>query len=172
MLEADARPVLERADLSSLPSDEREARARELALHEARRPFDLSRAPLVRAMLIAIGAREHVFVLTVHHIAADGWSMGILLRELSALYTEAIGGPPARLASPGIAFADLAARQRTARSSEAIERGLAFWRGELDGAPQVIQLPTDRPRPSVQTDRGRSLELASAARARPERSRS
>ncbi|HVR99673.1 MAG TPA: condensation domain-containing protein, partial [Thermoanaerobaculia bacterium] len=144
-------PVL---DLSHLP--DREERALDLARDEARRPFDLQRGPLLRLALVRLAGREHLLLLTLHHIVSDGWSMGVLLREIAALYSSS------PLPELTVQYADFAVWQRRWLQGEVLEAQLAYWRGQLgdlDGAPQVLELPTDRPRPAVQTFRGASLPL-------------
>jgi amino acid adenylation domain-containing protein len=156
-------PVLELAlpvlDLAALPRAEREREALRLATEEAQRPFDLARGPLVRTSLLRLGPREHVFLLTLHHIVSDGWSMGVLSRELNALYGAFARGAPSPLPELPIQYADFALWQRRALAGEALERQLAYWRARLAGAP-TLALPTDRPRPPVARFRGASASLA------------
>ncbi|MCP4657354.1 MAG: non-ribosomal peptide synthetase, partial [bacterium] len=143
-------------DLSALAQERRETRARELAAVEAARPFDLRRGPLVRAQLLRLTPREHVAVFTLHHIISDGWSLGLLVRELSAWYAALAGGSPAPLPELPIQYADFAVWQRRWLAGEVLDQELAWWRQELAASPQVLDLPTDRPRPPVQSFRGRS----------------
>ncbi|MGD2114754.1 MAG: amino acid adenylation domain-containing protein, partial [Acidobacteriota bacterium] len=155
------------ADLRGLPADARQAEARRLAALEAATPFDLERGPLLRATLLALEPDEHVLLLDMHHIVSDGWSMGVLIRELGALYGAAVEGPApvpdperAGLAPLPVQYADYAVWQRRWLEGDALERQLAFWRERLDGMPDVLELPTDRPRPAVQSDRGASVPVA------------
>jgi amino acid adenylation domain-containing protein len=141
-------PVL---DLAGLPAAEREARARRLALEEALRPFDLARGPLLRLALLRLAEREHVLLMTMHHIVSDGWSMGVLLREVGALYA----GSPLRPLP--LQYADFAAWQRGWMRDEVLEAEMAGWRQRLEGAPRLLELPTDRPRPAVQTYNGAAV---------------
>ncbi|MCP4654143.1 MAG: amino acid adenylation domain-containing protein, partial [bacterium] len=143
-------------DLSALAQERQETRARELAAVEAARPFDLRRGPLVRALLLRLTPQEHVAVFTLHHIISDGWSQGLLVRELSAWYAALAGGSPAPLPELPIQYADFAVWQRRWLAGEALDQELAWWRQELAASPQVLDLPTDRPRPPVQSFRGRS----------------
>ncbi|MCP4656849.1 MAG: AMP-binding protein, partial [bacterium] len=144
-------PVLE---LEGLPAAARRAEARRLALAEARRPFDLARGPLLRAALLRLGPEEHVLVVTVHHIAFDGWSGGVFLGELTALYKAfSVPGMASPLPDPPVQYADFAVWQRRWLSGEVLERQLAYWREQLAGLP-VLALPTDRPRPVMQSFRG------------------
>jgi amino acid adenylation domain-containing protein/non-ribosomal peptide synthase protein (TIGR01720 family) len=148
-------------DLSSLPEGAREWRMLELVAEESGRPFDLSQGPLWRGSLIRLAPREHVMVLVVHHIVSDGWSMGVLVRELMALYPAFAAGRPSSLPELPVQYGDYAVWQRRWLQGEVLDRELAYWRGQLAGSPPVLELPADRPRPSVQTFRGacRYVEL-------------
>jgi amino acid adenylation domain-containing protein len=141
-------------DLRDLPNDRRQAERDRLVSEEAHRPFDLSRGPLLRAKLLRTGGEEHVLLLTMHHIVSDGWSMAILLREISALYDAFVTGKQSPLAPLPIQYADFSVRQRQWLSDEAIEAQLSYWTAQLRGMPAVLELPTDRPRPAVQTFHG------------------
>ncbi|HVR95163.1 MAG TPA: amino acid adenylation domain-containing protein, partial [Thermoanaerobaculia bacterium] len=157
---APAGPVaLPVVDLAALPAAARAAEGSRVATEEAERPFDLDRGPLLRVLLIPLGAEEHLLQLTMHHIASDGWSMGILIRELGALYERR----PSPLPQLEIQYADFAAWQRRWLAGEVLERELAYWRERLAGAP-VLELPTDRARPASRTPRGarRRFELSGA----------
>ncbi len=147
-------------DLSELPEREREARSEELIRAEAARPFDLARGPLIRAGLLRLAPQEHILAVTIHHIIADGWSTGILMRELGALYTAAVSGRPAPLAPLPIQYADYAHWQ-TQRLASGLEGQLDYWRGRLAELP-TLNLPTDRPRSAAQgiTFRGASRHFA------------
>jgi amino acid adenylation domain-containing protein len=125
-----------------------------LCLEEAHAPFDLVRGPLVRARLIRLGEHEHVFLLTQHHIVSDGWSMGVLVAELSALYAAFQHGQPDPLAPLSIQYPDYAAWQRQWLSGERLQTQIDFWRRNLANAPVRIELPTDRPRPAQQSFAG------------------
>ncbi len=131
-----------------------EAEARRVAAAEAARPFDLARGPLLRALLLRTGAEEHLLILVMHHIVSDGWSMGVLLRELARLY----GG--ASLPPLAVQYADYAAWQRGWLQGEPLRRQLDFWRGRLAGLPPLLELPADRPRPPIQGTRGGRVDLA------------
>jgi amino acid adenylation domain-containing protein/non-ribosomal peptide synthase protein (TIGR01720 family) len=147
---------LEELDLTSDAPEAREARVLEEAAREARRPFDLARGPLLRARLLALGEEEHVVLLTLHHIVSDGWSLGVLVRELAALYEAFASGRPSPLSPLPIQCADFAQWQRRWLEGERIEEPLAYWKQKLAGAPAALDLPTDRPRPAVQTFNGAS----------------
>ncbi|HEV7517398.1 MAG TPA: condensation domain-containing protein, partial [Thermoanaerobaculia bacterium] len=127
---------------------------------EALRPFDLGQGPLWRAALLRRTAERHVLLLTVHHVAADGWSMGVLMREVAALYTAAVEGRPAQLPELPIQYADYASWQREWLTGEVLERQLGYWRQQLTGVPLVLDLPTDRPRPAMQSFGGAVLPFA------------
>jgi amino acid adenylation domain-containing protein len=143
-------------DLSGLPEHARKEQARVLLAEEAVRPFDLARGPLLRAVLLRLAENDHVLALTLHHIVSDGWSMGILLRELAALYPAFAGGRPSPLPELPVQYADFAVWQRRTLVGASLDRRLTFWRAALDGAPLVLELPADRPRPPVQSFRGAS----------------
>ncbi|HLM54865.1 MAG TPA: amino acid adenylation domain-containing protein, partial [Pyrinomonadaceae bacterium] len=147
-------------DLTSLPEAEREREAVRLATEEARTPFDLSAGPLARASLLRLAPEEHVLLFTLHHVISDGWSMGVLVRETAALYGAYAAGLPSPLPELEIQYADFAAWQREWLRGEVLEKQLAYWRRKLGGAPPVLELPTDRPRPASQTFRGASLQFS------------
>jgi amino acid adenylation domain-containing protein len=135
-------------DLGALPADRREAEAGRIAAAEAARPFDLARGPLLRAVLLELAARRRELLLNLHHIVTDGWSMGVLVREVKALYA---GAP---LPEPPVQYADFAVWQRGWLAGEPLERQIAWWRERLRGASTVLELPADHPRPPVLTQRG------------------
>ncbi|QSQ23762.1 amino acid adenylation domain-containing protein [Pyxidicoccus parkwayensis] len=145
---------LEVVDLREVPATELEAETRHLVAQEARRPFNLSTGPLLRATLLRLGEQRHVLLLTLHHIISDGWSMGVLVREMGALYEAFRQGRPSPLPELGLQYADYAIWQRQWLSGEVLESRLGWWRQRLEGAPTVVDLPTDRPRPAVRTYRG------------------
>ena len=141
-------------DLQGLPAEARDEAARRLARAELGRPFDLARGPLLRATLLRLEPQRHAGLLTMHHIASDGWSQGVLVRELAALYRAAQGsGHEAAAALPPlpIQYADFAAWQRRWLRGEVLAAELGYWRQRLEGAPELLELPTDRPRQSVTT---------------------
>ncbi len=147
-------------DLSVLRTDQREAEARRLATAEAQRPFNLSEGPLMRATFLKLDEDEHVALFTMHHITSDGWSMALLTREVAALYDAFSAGAASPLAELPVQYADFAQWQRNWLRGEVLDAHLDFWRQQLDGAPPLLQLPTDRPRPAVPTYRGASVSLA------------
>jgi surfactin family lipopeptide synthetase A len=144
-------------DLGHLAAHEREAEVRRLVEENALAPFDLTRGPLTRAALLRLSSREHVLLLSLHHIVFDGWSLGILVDELTALYGAYARGEAPTLAEPAAQYADFAAWQRGRLSGEALERELDCWRAQLGDSFPVLQLPFDRPRPAVQTYAGARL---------------
>ncbi|HEX8243326.1 MAG TPA: amino acid adenylation domain-containing protein [Longimicrobium sp.] len=149
-------------DLSGRPDAEEEARR--IARAEAETPFDLTRDVLLRAVLVRLSAEEHLLVLNLHHVAGDGWSIGVLFRELAALYGAFRAGEPSPLPDLPVQYADFAVWQREWLHDEALEAQLAYWRERLAGAPAVLELPTDRARPAAQTYRGavHSFDLSAA----------
>ncbi len=149
-------------DLSALPREEREAQAFKLAKEEGQQPFDIVHGPLIRASLMKLEEMEHVLLLSMYHIVSDGWSMGVLTREISALYRSFCEDSPSPLAELPIQYADYAAWQASWLQGEVLEGRLAYWKQQLAGSPAVLELPTDRPRPAVQSFRGarQSFRLA------------
>ena len=119
-----------------------------LVAAEARRPFDLAVGPLIRASLIRVGEREHIVAVTIHHIVSDGWSVGVLIREVAALYDAFRAGKTSPLPDPVLQYADYAAWQRGWLRGEALDLQLDYWKGRLGGVPH-LELPTDRPRPAA-----------------------
>ncbi|MEU6064801.1 amino acid adenylation domain-containing protein [Streptomyces sp. NPDC047082] len=132
-----------------------EAEAREMALTELRRPFDLLAGPLLRAALIRLAPERHLLVVTMHHLVTDGWSFLVLTRELVELYDALTAGRPPQLPPAPLHAADHAAWQRALVSGDHLAEQTAFWSEYLEGAPTVLELPVDRPRPAVQRHRGR-----------------
>ena len=148
-------------DLSTLDEAERTAETERLVAEESARPFDLMRGPLLRVSLIRLGAEEHVALVTMHHIVSDGWSIGVLVREVAALYSAYVRGEESPLAELPIQYADFAHWQRGWLQGEVLAAELDYWRAELADAPTVIDLPLDKPRPPVQTYRGAIIQLSS-----------
>ncbi len=151
---ASAWTPLPRVDLASLPAAAREAERARLTAEESRQPFDLARGPLLRAALLRLGPEEHSLLLTLHHVVSDLWSLGVLMREVAALYR---GIPLPDLA---VQYADFAAWQRRWLSGERLERQIGYWRWQLQGLPAGLELPTDHPRPAVVTARGSQRPFA------------
>ncbi|MGW0709713.1 amino acid adenylation domain-containing protein [Streptomyces sp. NPDC002643] len=132
-----------------------QAVARERAVREARRPFDLEQGPLFRAVLLRLGELEHVLLVTMHHIVSDGWSLGVLVGELTALYGAFAEGRTDPLPELPVQYADYAVWQRDHLRGEAAEHHLTYWRRQLADAPDLLDLPADRPAPARPTRRGR-----------------
>jgi amino acid adenylation domain-containing protein len=147
-------------DLTSVAEGSRDERARELARAEAIRPFDLVHGPLLRTRLFKLAPEEHELVFTMHHIVSDGWSVGVLVREVSTLYEAFLAGKPSPLPQLAIQYADYAVWQRELLSSEQLDTHLGFWKAHLEGMPLVLDLPTDRPRPPTQTFHGATIRRA------------
>jgi amino acid adenylation domain-containing protein len=146
-------------DLMSLPINERAETAQRLAHEEEHQPFDLTRAPLLRARLFRFAEDEYLLVLAIHHIAADGWSMGVLVREVSELYPVYSDGHESPLEELPMQYADYATWQREQMAYLFMEEQLIYWREQLRGA-RPLELPTDRPRPSVLSRKGAEEPLA------------
>src|SRR5579859_4668805 len=125
-----------------------------LAREEAQRPFNLVDGPLIRTLLLRLNPQEHLLLLTLHHIIADGWSIEILLQEASALYTAYVRGQPLTLPALPIHYVDYALWQRSWLQGAILDRQLDYWRHQLKNAPTMLALPTDRPRPAIQTYKG------------------
>ena len=149
----------ERIDLSHIAIAEREEAALQLALEAARGPFDLEHGPLIRICLFRLEEQEHLFVAVMHHIVSDGWSMGVLVNELAALYRAKLSGTDVALPALPIQYADFAAWQRKWLSGNVMARQLDYWRRRLSGAPALLALPTDRPRPAAQGHAGASYSF-------------
>jgi amino acid adenylation domain-containing protein len=146
-------------DLRKLPAGERETEVRRWVTAEAQRPFDLSQGPLLRGTVLRLGDEEHVGLLTMHHIVSDGWSTGILVREVATLYVAFCAGGSSPLPALPIQYADFAHWQRQWLQGEILETQIAYWKKQLAGAPALIDLPTDHSRPAVQTFRGAHQSL-------------
>ncbi|MEN9520551.1 MAG: hypothetical protein RLZZ381_3139, partial [Cyanobacteriota bacterium] len=141
-------------DLQALPISEREAEIKRLVIAEATKLVDLATDQLVRGTLLLVSEREHVLLLTMHHIISDGWSMGVLIQEITTLYSAFIEGKPSPLSELAIQYADFAVWQREWLTGEELQNQLSYWQKQLAGAAPRLELPTDRPRPAVQTFQG------------------
>ncbi|MES2936877.1 MAG: non-ribosomal peptide synthase/polyketide synthase [Pseudomonadota bacterium] len=147
-------------DLGGLAPEQRQQRAGELASDEALRPFDLEHGPLLRTQLLRLAAEDHVLLVTMHHIVSDGWSMRVLVQDLVALYGAFSRGEASPLAPLDVQYADYAHWQRQWLQGEVLRRQVDYWRGQLEGAPALSTLPTDRPRPPVPALEGGELPFA------------
>jgi len=141
-------------DLSDTPLAAREAEARRLATEEAGRAFNLTEGPLLRATLLRLAPEDHLLLLTMHHIVVDGWSVGVFLRELTELYEAFSRGASSPLPDAPLQFADYALWERRRLQGPPLDDQLAYWRRQLEGAPQALQLHTDHPRRPVHTFKG------------------
>jgi amino acid adenylation domain-containing protein len=153
-------------DLSQHPTDNLESTIQHRLESESQYPIDLSSELselMVRATLLKLGATDHILLLVIHHVASDGWSVGILLRELAEFYTAFSGGRSAALPELSIQYADFAHWQRQWLQGEVLARQLNYWKQQLADVPPLLELPTDRPRPAVQTFRGRTLHFQLSA---------
>jgi hypothetical protein len=154
----DGRPrqVVGPEDTIELPVEETggEEQARRVARAEAVAPFDLEHGPMMRTRLLRLSPGDHVLLITMHHIVSDGWSTGILLRELSTLYAAFRDGVDQPLAPLAVQYADFAAWQRGWLDGEVLRSQLDYWRDTLADAPASLELPTDRPRPAMLSYRG------------------
>jgi amino acid adenylation domain-containing protein len=144
---------------ASLDDAERTRQAESIAAGRARQPFDLAAGPLIRAALVGAGPDRHLFVLVMHHSISDGASMEILIGELSAVYRAETTGAPASLPPLTMEYGDYAVWQHDLLRGEELDRQLGYWRERLRGAPHVLTLPADRPRPARQSTRGAAARV-------------
>lgn len=151
--------ALTRVDLTAGPAEQRFDEAVRLGTQEAERTFNLERGPVGRASVYVLGPEDHVLLCVVHHIVSDGWSMGIMLEELAELYRADVEARAPELPELKLQYADFAVWQRESLAGPALEGLLSYWRGQLDGAPAVLDLPTDRPRPPVMTHAGADVRF-------------
>ena len=155
VIEAEQEIKLEAVNLEGMSEEEQGRRIEGLAQEEARWRFDLSKGPLLRMRLARLAEGEHVIFFTMHHIVSDGWSMGVLVREFVQLYEAFSRGQLSPLGELPIQYVDYAVWQRGWLQGEVLEKQLRYWKGRLAGAP-ALELPTDRPRPAVQSYKGAS----------------
>ena len=141
-------------NLEALPDVEQAAEVQRLVKEESQRSFDLVQGPLLRVTLLQLARESHILLLTIHHIISDGWSMGIFFRELSHIYTAFSGGESASLPKLPLQYADFAHWQKNWLQGEVLETQLEYWKQQLAGVPPLLDLPSDRPRPTVQSFRG------------------
>jgi hypothetical protein len=153
IISAQMRTALQVEDLTGPAPAQREAEARQRAQQEGQAPFDLQRGPLFRVRLLRLSEHEHWLLLTLHHIVTDGWSSGVLQRELSALYAARCRGESAGLPALPVQYADYAVWQREWLQGDVLEQQLGYWKQALAELP-ALDLPTDRPRPAIASFRG------------------
>ncbi|OYE00492.1 condensation domain-containing protein, partial [Nostoc sp. 'Peltigera membranacea cyanobiont' 232] len=143
-------------NLEELSEFEQEAEVKKLVIQEIQQPFNLSQAPLLRATLLRLKETEHILVFTMHHIISDGWSMGVLTQEVAVLYEAFSKGQPSLLSELPIQYVDFAAWQRQRLQGELLQSQISYWKNQLEGAPKLLELPTDYPRPAVSSFQGAS----------------
>ena len=154
-----AHAAITTVDVRTLAKEESESEMRRLVLEKSNRPFDLQSGPLFRPTLFTLDADEHVLLITMHHIISDEWSQGVFFRELGDLYQAFSAGLPSPLASLPIQYADYAQWQRAWLSGRDADRQLNYWQEQLVGAPAVLTLPSDHPRPAVRRFQGADLPV-------------
>ena len=138
-------------DFRTLENDQRSAQLQQTAQDEARRPFDLAQGPLLRTTLLWLEREEYVLLLTLHRSIADAWSVNLWSQELRTLYASFVAGKPSSLPELSVQYADYAAWQREWLQGELLEQELDYWKQRLSGAPAILELPTDHPRPAIPT---------------------
>jgi amino acid adenylation domain-containing protein len=159
VINKEANLTINVVDLQHLPHVQQETQVQNLASAEATTPFDLSTGPLLRVTLLKLSASESVVLFTMHHIISDGWSMGLFIQEISILYRAYSLGEDSPLPQLPIQYADFTLWQRQWLSKEVLENQLNYWQQQLAGAPALLELPTDYPRPPVQTYRGQTHDF-------------
>jgi amino acid adenylation domain-containing protein len=156
VIHADLKLKMEVLDWRQFAEVDQLDRSRQLAKDELQQPFNLANGPLLRVKLLQFNDQSHLLLLTIHHIACDGWSMDIFRRELFALYTAGCAQAPSPLPELSLQYADFAHWQRQWLQGDVLQAQLNYWQQQLAAAPPLLELPTDRSRPSTQTYRGRS----------------
>src|SRR5205085_7297687 len=144
-------------ELRDTSPEKKETTAARLATEEGRKPFNLAEGPLMRIKLLRLAEDDHVLLMTMHHIISDGWSIKVLIRELGELYEAYANGRETALPELPIQYADFAVWQREWLRGERLEQQLSYWRAQLADAPPLLELPTDKPRPTFQTFHGANL---------------
>ncbi|MBD2790343.1 non-ribosomal peptide synthetase, partial [Xenorhabdus sp. DI] len=161
---ADIGFALSYQDLRHIDAGLHHHRVTELAERETQTPFDFAQGPLIRGQLLQLADEEHILLITQHHIITDGWSIGVLVRELGDFYRAALDGNDNPLPSLPIQYADYAVWQHQQLKESILTEQRDFWRAQLEGAPALLELPTDRPRPAVQTYAGNQISFHLDAR--------
>src|SRR6185437_7690346 len=141
-------------EVAGRTAEEKQAEVKRLTQEEERRPFDLKQGPLMRVQLLRVSSQQHVALFTLHHIVSDGWSQGVLVEEIGRLYTAHMQGGQSVLKPLPIQYGDYAAWQRGWLQGEVLEQQLEYWRKQLEGMTGILELPTDYPRPAVQSYEG------------------
>ena len=153
---ASERPIkLSIVDVSSLSGSTQEEKVKQETAEEAEKPFDISNDPLLRVKLLRLEQEENLILVTLHHIISDGWSIGVLLQELTTLYTNFYNQEPLALQELPIQYVDFAAWQRQWLQGEVLENQMSYWLKQLENAPEVLELPADNPRQAIQSYRGK-----------------
>ena len=146
-------------DLTHLPEEHRQQTAQDLIDHLARSPFDLAAAPAWRLYLLRLAPEEHIFLVVMHHILSDTWTTGVFFREMVGHYQHFSDGGPLKVPDLPVQYADYAVWQRRALETERLKQQVSYWKHQFEDAPPLLELPTDRPRPAVQTFRGGRVAL-------------
>jgi amino acid adenylation domain-containing protein len=149
MIDQNAKLPLHFIDLTELQPEQRHPAASEIIKREAQRPFDLQRGPVIRALLVRLGEQEHLLAVTIHHIASDGWSKSILIKEVVSFYQAYESGTDAALEPLPVQYADYAVWQREWLSSSVYQKLVGYWKQKLESAPSLLEMPTDHPRAAV-----------------------
>ena len=152
--------ILGIADLAALPEPRREAELQRLLHEDLDLGFDLAAGPLLRARLVRLGAEDHAGLFTIHHSVSDGWSIGVFLRDLGAIYEAFSEGRPSPLPELPLQYPDFAVWQRQRLQGAVLDEQIGYWRRRLAGAPPVLELPADRPRAPVRSSQGAELPAA------------
>ena len=149
-------------NLEGLAEVEQEAEIQKLVIQEIQQPFNLEQAPLLRVNLLCLKETEHILVLTMHHVISDGWSVGVLVEEVTTLYEAFSNGQPSKLTELPIQYVDFTSWQQQKLQGEVLKSQISYWKQQLKGAPQLLELPTDKPRPVVTSFQGAiySFELS------------
>ena len=151
---------IDKQDISGLAEPERQEQLKRLATEEALRPFNLASGPLFRVSLIKVSDNQHAVLFNMHHIISDGWSIGVLISEVVQLYSAFLQNEPSPLPELEIQYADFAHWQQNWLKDEVLQEQVDYWKNKLAGAPPLLEIPTDRPRPAVQTVNGASENIA------------
>ncbi|MCA2657550.1 MAG: amino acid adenylation domain-containing protein [Microcystis sp. M049S2] len=149
----DPQPIWE---LTMVNLTGKETEAEKLAYRESQTPFDLTKSPLLRVTLLKLQPEKHILLINMHHIISDGWSIGVFIRELSHLYGAFVAGKEPTLPTLPIQYADFAVWQREWLQGKVLAAQLEYWKRQLAAAPPLLELPTDRPRPAIQTFQGKT----------------
>ena len=160
IIQTETNWIVSVVDLKYLSITEQEITSQQLAQQQVAQPFDLAKGTLIRATLVVLSETEHVLLVSMHHVVSDGWSMGVFVQELAALYNAYAQGQPSPLAPLPIQYADFAIWQRQWLQGEILQSQLSYWQQQLKDAPALLSLPTDRPRPAEQTYHGTHQEFA------------